>query len=273
MKYKVARAGLHMWEEPPISGDRGSGTIFFSGCAMKCVYCQNYEISYLNKGLFVSEEELLYLMQYLEGRGAHNINLVNPSHYIKPLRIFLDKNKHRVNIPVLYNSGGYDEVEDLRDLEGLIDIYMPDMKYSDSKLAKRYSNKEDYYDKAKDAIIEMRRQRKEDTIIDGIMSKGVIVRHLVLPGCIEDSKAVLDTLYQIDKEMYISVMGQYFPTARAEHYPEINRRISPREYNSVIEYFHNIGLSNGFLQDLSSAIKDYVPEFDLEELRTLIDNR
>lgn len=273
MKFKVARAGIHLFEEPIISGDKGSGTIFFSGCTMRCVYCQNYEISHKGKGLLIDDDQLIALMLDLQEQGVHNINLVTPSHYAKQLAKLLPKIKGKqLTIPIVYNTSSYEKVETLQLLDGLIDIYLPDLKYCDENISIKYSNAPNYYVIATAAIAEMRRQQPNDVIIDDIMRKGVIVRHLALPGLTEDSKKVLDHLAQLDISLYISIMGQYFPTQNVSDIKELNRRLRKREYNDLIEYFHNVGLCNGFLQDLSSAIEDYVPDFDLEILKAKINS-
>lgn len=268
MNYKIARVGLHMWEEPVISGNKGSGTIFFSGCRLRCVYCQNYEISHTGKGIMVSENQLIDLMLKLQQELAHNINLVTPSHYIKFLPNTLETAKKQgLKIPVVYNTSGYDKIEDLKKLAGLIDIYLPDLKYFDNELGKRYSSVTDYFDIAGTALKEMRRQCPNDIIIDGIMKSGVIVRHLALPNHSDDSKKVLKFLSEFDKELYISLMAQYFPTQNIKAYPELNRRLTQGEYDDLTDYFFSVGLKNGFSQDLSSGIEDYVPDFDLEKLK------
>lgn len=272
MNFKIARAGLHMWEEPVISGEKGSGTIFFSGCSLRCVYCQNYRISHENRGLYVPEDRLADLMLRLEDDGAHNINLVTPSHYIKGLPQLLQRARERLKIPIVYNSGGYDNVEDLKDISGLIDVYLPDFKYAHSDISYKYSGRADYFEIAYSAIKEMRKQQPADIFENGLMKRGVIVRHLILPDNIENSLRVLDALAQIDKTLYVSLMSQYFPTAGAAKFEELTRRIGQEEYDKVCEYFFEAGLSNGFAQELSSAIEDYVPDFDLEELKKLLDS-
>ena len=272
MNFKIARVGLHYWEEPVISGENGSGTIFFSGCRLRCVYCQNYEISHNAKGLFVSSEQLIKLMLYLQSQGAHNINLVTPSHYITRLPDVLKTAKQNgLHIPIVYNTSSYESVEDLKRLEGLVDIYLPDLKYYDNSSAQKYSKVLDYFDKASLALKEMRRQQPQDYVENGLMKKGVIVRHLILPSLIEDSKKVLDFLAELDKTLQVSLMSQYFPTANAKTFPELDRRISQSEYDEVLEYFFLTGLDDGFCQELSSAIEDYVPDFDLDELKGIID--
>ena len=272
MNFKVARVGLHHWEEPVISGERGSGTVFFSGCYLRCVYCQNYAISHKAQGLFISQEQLIKLMLYLQDKGAHNINLVTPSHYITKLPKMLKEAKQNgLEIPIGYNTSSYESVENLKSLEGLVDVYLPDLKYYDNALGQRYSKVKDYFDVASKAIIEMRRQCPKDVIKDELIKSGVIVRHLVLPSHIDDTKKVLDFLADFDKTLFISLMSQYFPTCNVKTFPEINRRITQAEYDEVIEYFFEVGLKNGFCQELTSAIEDYVPDFDLGELQKIVD--
>lgn len=271
MKFKIAQVGKHYWEEPIISGENGSGTIFFSGCSMKCVYCQNYEISHGAKGLFVDEEQLIKLMLFLQEQGAHNINLVTPSHYAINIAKTLDQIKGReLHIPVVYNTSCYDTVENLKRLEDLIDIYLPDMKYADNILGKKYSKVPDYIDVALKALTEMRRQQPKDIIKSGIMQRGVLVRHLVLPNHIENTKNVLRILEKIDKSFYISLMAQFFPTKNCLAYSDINRRLTNEEYQQAIDFFLNTSLTNGFSQDPESATEDYVPVFNLVELKNLL---
>ncbi|MDD4315888.1 MAG: radical SAM protein [Clostridia bacterium] len=274
MKFKVARAGIHMWEEPVISGDKGSGTIFFSGCALKCVYCQNYEISHGAKGLFIDGGELSFLMLYLQDLGAHNINLVTPSHYAGHIAEVLAKIKGSLlKIPVVYNTSGYEKISALKLLEGLVDIYLPDFKYADNALGQKYSKVPDYTDIAVAAIAEMRRQQPVDIIDNGIMQKGVIVRHLALPSHKEDSKKVLDILSRLDSTLCVSLMCQYFPTPGVSAFPELQKRIRKSDYNDLLEYFQNVGLSRGFSQCPSSATEDYVPDFDLAELSKILSKK
>ncbi len=268
-RYLVARAGLHFYEEPPISGEKGSGTIFFGGCALKCVFCQNYEISRRAKGVNVSDEELVGLMLYLQGLGAHNINLVTPSHYVKCLAVTLEKAKPKLGIPIVYNTSAYETVEQLRLLDGLVDVYLPDFKYCDDALAERFSHAENYFKRAGAALNEMLRQRPECVFEGGLIKSGVIVRHLVLPGCAEDSKRVLDYLAGLDKDMYISLMSQYFPPRELP--PPLNRRLTKREYNGVAEYMLEKGFRNGWTQELSSATEEYVPNFDLGEVEKILE--
>ncbi|MBP0990894.1 MAG: radical SAM protein [Oscillospiraceae bacterium] len=261
---KIARAALHYWEEPPISGDRGSGTVFFSGCSLKCVFCQNYQISAENYGKTVSVERLREIYKELEDKGAHNINLVNPTHYAEAIAKSLE---NPPNIPVVYNCGGYEKTETLKMLEGKIDIYIPDIKYSDDMLAKKYSKADGYFEIAKAATEEMYRQTGRFAIDEnGIMKSGVIIRHLVLPGHLENTFGVID--YVSDTfapgQILFSLMSQYTPCGQAGKYPEINRRLNLQEYETVREYLENSDIEDGFVQELSSAKEEYIPEFDLE---------
>lgn len=261
---KIARAGLHYWEEPIISGTEGSGTIFFSGCNLKCVYCQNYDISSQAFGKEITVERLSETFKELEDKGANNINLVTPTHYvpqiIEALKIY------RPKIPIVYNTSGYDSVSELKMLEGYVDVYLTDLKYVDSELSKKYSKAPDYFDVASKAILEMVRQQPTNVYNDkGMLIKGVIVRHMVLPGCMKDSFKVLDWIKDnLGVDTIVSIMGQYTPYYKSVDYPEINRPIKPLEYKAVIAHFNSIGLNNGYSQDLSSSSKDYIPPFNLE---------
>ena len=269
--YKIARVGLHHFEEPCLSGERGSGTIFFSGCNLRCLFCQNYEISHGGKGLDVSEKQLVSLMLYLQDSGAHNINLVTPSNYTNLLKDTLKIAKPQLKVPIVWNSSGYETVQNLKKLEGLVDVYLPDFKYSDDDLAWQYSHAKGYRKIAFDAISEMRRQQPDDVFDDdGMMQKGVIVRHLVLPGALENTKGVLQDISSIDDTMYVSLMGQYFPTPNVENHPILSRRISEEEYDEATQAFFDAGLQNGFSQELDSATEEYVPDFDLDALQEIL---
>lgn len=269
--YKIARVGLHHFEEPCLSGERGSGTIFFSGCNLRCLFCQNFEISHGGKGLEVSEKQLVSLMLYLQDSGAHNINLVTPSNYTNLLKDTLKIAKSQLKIPIVWNSSGYETVQNLKKLDGLIDIYLPDFKYSDDDLAWEYSHAKGYRKIAFDAISEMRRQQPDDVFgDDGMMQKGVIVRHLVLPGALENTKGVLQDISSIDDTMYVSLMGQYFPTPNVENHPILSRRITEDEYDQATQAFFDAGLQNGFSQELDSATEEYVPDFDLQALQEIL---
>lgn len=269
--YKIARVGLHHFEEPCLSGERGSGTIFFSGCNLRCLFCQNFEISHGGKGLEVSEKQLVSLMLYLQDSGAHNINLVTPSNYTNLLKDTLKIAKSQLKIPIVWNSSGYETVQNLKKLDGLVDIYLPDFKYSDDDLAWEYSHAKGYRKIAFDAISEMRRQQPDDVFgDDGMMQKGVIVRHLVLPGALENTKGVLQDISSIDDTMYVSLMGQYFPTPNVENHPILSRRITEGEYDQATQAFFDAGLQNGFSQELDSATEEYVPDFDLDALQEIL---
>lgn len=269
--YKIARVGLHHFEEPCLSGERGSGTIFFSGCNLRCLFCQNFEISHGGKGLEVSEKQLVLLMLYLQDSGAHNINLVTPSNYTNLLKDTLKIAKSQLKIPIVWNSSGYETVQNLKKLDGLVDIYLPDFKYSDDDLAWEYSHAKGYRKIAFDAISEMRRQQPDDVFgDDGMMQKGVIVRHLVLPGALENTKGVLQDISSIDDTMYVSLMGQYFPTPNVENHPILSRRITEDEYDQATQAFFDAGLQNGFSQELDSATEEYVPDFDLQALQQIL---
>lgn len=269
--YKIARVGLHHFEEPCLSGERGSGTIFFSGCNLRCLFCQNFEISHGGKGLEVSEKQLVSLMLYLQDSGAHNINLVTPSNYTNLLKDTLKIVKSQLKIPIVWNSSGYETVQNLKKLDGLVDIYLPDFKYSDDDLAWQYSHAKGYRKITFDAISEMRRQQHADLFDgDGMMQKGVIVRHLVLPGALENTKGVLQDISSIDDTMYVSLMGQYFPTPNVENHPILSRRITEDEYDQAMQAFFDAGLQNGFSQELDSATEEYVPDFDLQALQEIL---
>ncbi len=269
--YKIARVGLHHFEEPCLSGDRGSGTIFFSGCNLRCLFCQNYEISHGKKGLNVGEDELVKLMLYLQNIGAHNINLVTPSNYASLLKDTLKVAKQKLKIPIVWNSSGYETVQNLKKLEGLVDVYLPDFKYSDDELGWEYSHAKGYRKVAFDALKEMRRQQPCDVFDDeGMMQKGVIVRHLVLPNALENTKGVLQDIAAIDKDLFVSLMGQYFPTPNVENHTILSRRISEQEYDEATRLFFEAGLHNGFSQELDSATEEYVPNFDLSALQALL---
>ncbi len=259
---KVARAALHFWEEPLISGKNGSGTVFFSGCCLGCVYCQNYDISQENFGKLISYERLAEIFKELEQNGAHNINLVNPTHYALAIKKALDI--YRPKIPVVYNSGGYDRVETLKMLQGYIDIYLMDLKYLDKSRAKLYSLAEYYPEIAKSAIKEAIIQQPECVIKDGLMQKGVIIRHLILPQGTNEAIKVFDWVRENANTAYFSIMSQYIPLGQAKDMPIINRKITKREYEKVLNYITEFDFSNVFIQENSSAKEDYIPPFDLK---------
>ena len=257
----LARASLHLWEEPVISGERGSGAIFFSGCNLRCVFCQNYEISHENFGKQVSKSEFIDVVKNLENQGAHTINLVNPTHFVPFIKEVFSE--YKPSVPVVYNTGGYDDVESIRSLQGLIDVYLPDLKYFDSDVSKKYSNAENYFEKASKAVLEMQRQVGKSVIKDGIMQKGMIIRHLVLPKNTDQSIKILRWIKDnLPIDTYISLMSQYVPYVKTE-YKELNRRIVTAEYQKVIDEFERLGFENGFMQERSSAQTDFIPKFDL----------
>lgn len=270
--YKIARVGLHHFEEPCLSGEKGSGTIFFSGCNLRCLFCQNYEISHGGKGLEVSESELVDCMLYLQDIGAHNINLVTPSNYTNLLQTTLEKAKTVVKLPIVWNSSGYETVANLRKMQGLVDVYLPDFKYSDNALAWEYSHAKGYREVALAALEEMRRQQPKDVFDNGgMMQKGVIVRHLVLPGQIENTVDALRDIASVDKSLYVSLMGQYFPTDNVKDHPTLSRRLTQDEYDKAIDAFFASFLCNGFSQELDSATEEYVPDFDLASVRAILE--
>lgn len=260
--YKVARAALHYWEEPCISGEKGSGTVFFSGCSLKCVYCQNYRISSECYGKEITEDRLIEIFRELEVRGANNINLVNPTHYTVQLASTLSK--YKPSVPVVYNTGGYDSVESLKMLDGLVDIYLTDMKYVSPSVSLKYSKAADYFDVCSAAVREMKRQQGTDIFENGLMKNGLIIRHLVLPGNVSQAMRTLDWIKDnLPIDTVISLMGQYIPCAKAAEYPTINRKLSEREYNLVLEYAEKLGFENVYIQELDSSSEEFVPDFDL----------
>lgn len=261
--FRVARAALHYWEEPCISGEKGSGTVFFSGCNLKCVFCQNYDVSHGLFGKDITDERLVEIFDELIAQGANNINLVNPTHYAERLAVLLSE--HKPSVPVVYNTGGYETVETIKLLEGKVDVYLTDLKYYDSAVSEKYSRAADYFEYASAALLEMRRQIPEDIFDEnGIMQKGVIVRNLILPGNISQSIKVLDWLSDnLPNETIISLMSQYTPCGEAENYPPVNRRISKREYETVKRHLYSLDFENVYLQELSSAKEEYIPPFDL----------
>ncbi len=262
-EYKIARAALHMWEEPCISGEKGSGTVFFSGCSLKCVYCQNYDISKNAYGKLISEKRLIEIFKELEAEGAHNINLVNPTHY--SFQLFETLKKYKPSVPVVWNTGGYDDAETLKKGEGLIDIFLADIKYVSETVSKKYSGAEDYFSAASRAVLEMQRQVKENKFDEnGIMQKGLIIRHLVLPGNISQAMKVTDWVKaNLPEDTILSLMSQYTPCGKAKEYPTINRKISEKEYNLVLDHAEKIGIENAYIQELDASSTDFIPDFDL----------
>lgn len=263
---KIARAALHHWEEPCISGKNGSGTVFFSGCCLQCCFCQNYQISAENFGQEISIERLSEIFLELQDQGAHNINLVNPTHYVPWIIKAIELARPKLKLPIVYNSGGYETLETLSMLNGYIDIYLPDLKYFDSNRSKRYSKASDYFSIATKAIIEMQNQvGKPQLDKQGIMQNGMIIRHMVMPKGYQDSIAVIEwiaTHFKPD-EIMISLMSQYTPFYKSNEYPEINRRIFSYEYHKVLDKVNEYQL-NGFLQEKSSAKEEFTPSFALQ---------
>lgn len=258
-----------MWEEPCISGENGSGTVFFSGCSMRCVFCQNYNIANGKIGKKISIERLSDIFIELQQKNAANINLVTPTHYVIHIIEALKLAKVKgLKIPIVYNSSGYESVETLKLLNGIIDIYLPDFKYFSSKLSEKYSNVKDYFDVAKLAIDEMVRQRKKAVFIDNdennLMKSGVIVRHLLLPTHLEDSKKVIKYLYEkYGNDIYISIMNQYTPMPNVK-YDELNHKVSNKEYEQLVNYAIELGVENGFIQEGKTAGDSFIPQFNYE---------
>ena len=296
---RAARAALHMWEEPCISGSNGSGAVFFAGCAMKCIFCQNHDIASSDIGKVISSERLSEIFLELQDKHANNINLVTPSHFVPQIRTSLIRAKENgLTIPVVYNTSSYENVETLKILDGLIDVYLPDLKYHSSDLALRYSNSPDYFITASAAIAEMfrqtgtpifenerhygnhsskcvydlsQRENAQNGIYDisesEVIKKGVIVRHLCLPGTIDDSKAVLKYLYDTyNNDIYISIMNQYTPLKQMISDPLLGRRLSESEYNEIIDFCISLGMENAFIQDGETASESFIPSFDYEGL-------
>lgn len=264
---KVARAALHYWEEPCISGKRGSGAVFFSGCSLHCVFCQNREISDGKAGKLISKERLSDIFMELADKGANNINLVTPGQYIPDIVWAVNDAKSRgMKLPIIYNTSGYENVTELKLLEGIVDVYLPDFKYMDSTLSAMYSRAKDYPSVAKQALSEMVRQQPDVVIDDatGFIQKGVIVRQLLLPGHVNDAKAVLKYLYDTYHDhVYISMMSQFTPIALKD-YPEINRTVTRREYERLVDYALEIGITNAFIQEGDVAKDSFIPAFDCE---------
>ena len=256
----VARAGLHFWEEPCVSGARGSGAVFFSGCVLRCVYCQNHAISHENFGKPVSVERLREIFWELIGQGAHNINLVSPTPFAPAIREALAE---PLPVPVVWNTGGYERVETLRSLEGKVQVWLPDLKYVDSGLSQDLSGAADYFDAASAAIEEMVRQTGDYVLEDGLLKRGVLIRHLMLPGQLENTKAVLDWVAETFRpgQVLLSLMAQYTPQPGAEGL--LSRRVTGAEYRAALRYMENLGITDGYCQDAASARAEYTPDFDL----------
>jgi len=262
---KVAKAYLHEWEEPFISGTNGSGTVFFSHCNLKCVFCQNYKISAEGFGKNLSQDELYGVFKNLEQQGAHNVNLVTPTHYVPYILPVLQKFKQNSNLPIVYNCGGYEKVETLKMLDGLVDVYLPDMKYVDSRISQKYSHVSDYFDVNTQAVLEMKRQQPQDIFEGDLIKKGVVIRHLVMPNLVDQSKKILDWVCNnLGKNTLVSLMAQYQPFYRACEFDEINRKITEREYNRVLDYADQLEMTNILCQERASSNEKYVPSFDLQ---------
>lgn len=265
----AARAALHFWEEPCLSGTNGSGAVFFSGCNLRCVYCQNREIAQGFSGLEISISRLSDIFLELQEKDAHNINLITPSHFVPQIITALETAKKQgLSIPVIYNTSAYEKTDTLKMLDGLIDIYLPDLKYQDANLSERYSHAPDYFDTAVRAIDEMVRQAGTPVFTDDadpLMKKGVIVRHLLLPGCENDTRRILRFLHETYKnDIYVSIMNQYTPLPQVKGIPELNRKITSREYEKIVDFAISIGIENGFIQEGETALESFIPSFDNE---------
>ena len=266
-KIKAARAALHMWEEPCISGSQGSGTVFFSGCPLRCVYCQNRDIARAGAGKEITVERLSEIFLELQEKGAANINLVTPTHYTSEIvKAVAEARDGGLTLPIVYNCGGYEKPETLRTLEGIVDIYLTDFKYMDAEAARRYSHAPDYPEIAKEALGEMVRQQPEPVFDEkGMMKKGVIVRHLLLPGHLKNAEAVVKYVYETyGNRVYLSLMNQYTPLPGMEKWPEINRKVTRREYDRLLDYAVELGVENGFIQEGGTAEESFIPAFDCE---------
>jgi len=277
---KVARAALHYWEEPCISGEAGSGAVFFSGCQLRCIYCQNRDIAIGKSGKAITIERLAEIFMELQEKKANNINLVTPTHYVPQIIQAIDlARKAGLKLPIVYNTSAYETVETLKLLEGYVDIYLPDFKYMEAQLADDYSNAKDYFEVAVKAISEMYRQvgnpqfneKSSKEILDnpiiekGIMTKGLIVRHLMLPGEFVDSKNIITYLYQTyGNNVFISIMNQYTPLKQVENIEKLNRRITEKEYDKLVDFAIDLGVENGFIQEGKTAQESFIPEFDCE---------
>ena len=265
-KIKIALYSIHNFEEPCISGTKGSGTIFFSNCNMNCIYCQNYEISQLGKGNEITIHELADVMIKQQEKGVENINLVTPTSYtLQIIEAIKIAKKKGLKIPIVYNTNGYENVETLRLLEGYIDIYLPDLKYYDNEISKKYSKVDNYFEIATKAIKEMYRQVGQP-ILDknGIITKGLMIRHLVLPNNIENSKKILKWIKEnLDNNIYVSIMAQYFPTYKAKETDDLNRKLTNKEYEEIENYLYDLNLENGYIQELGEHEEEYVPKWEV----------
>lgn len=266
-RVKIARASLHMWEEPPISGDIGSGTVFFSNCNLKCVFCQNHEISQESIGKDITIERLADIFLELQDKNAANINLVTPTHYVPHIIEAIDIARTKgLSIPILYNTNSYDSVETIKLLKGYIDVYLPDFKYFNDKYAIKYSNAPRYEENIIPILKEMYNQVGPVQFDNnGFITKGIIIRHLMLPGLLFDSKKILDKIYSVFQDnVYISIMNQYTPMFNASKYPEINKSLNPKHYDALIDYASSIGITKGFIQESGTNSTAYVPNFNFE---------
>lgn len=261
-KLRAARIAPHFWEEPIISGTNGTGAVFFSGCSLKCVFCQNYSISHERLGREITGNEFINSLKQLMALNVHNISLVNPTHYSALLADIF--NRWKPEIPIIYNSGGFDNLESLKAAEAYADVYLPDFKLMDASRCGRYLGFKDYSVYAERAVMEMLRQKPEPVYDEnGLMMSGVLIRHLVLPCNVDQSKKIIDWLWDnVPRQTPISIMSQYFPAGRAKEYPEINRCLTKREYDIVVDHFLSKGFINGYIQELSSNSTKYVPDFD-----------
>lgn len=263
-KLIVARTSLHNWEEPPISGTSGSGTIFFSGCNLKCIFCQNYQISTKLIGQEITTNDLANICLNLEKKGAHNINLVTPTHFVPLIIEGLKLAKEKgLKIPIVYNTSGYEKKETIKMLDGIVDIYLPDMKYYNDEYAIKYSHAPNYFKYAKEALEEMYKQvGKPKFNKDGLMTKGIIVRHLMLPGLKEDTKEILKYLYDTYKDnIYISIMNQYTPIKEFKRFTELNNKVSENDYNEIIDYAIDLGIKKAFIQEGETQSESFIPDF------------
>ena len=267
-KLKLARAALHYWEEPCISGEAGSGAVFFSGCSLHCVFCQNEEISRGQSGKEVEKERLAEIFLELQEKGANNINLVTPGQYVPHIIWAVEQARNQgLKLPIVYNTSSYEKVETIRRLEGIVDIYLPDFKYMSSDIAMKYSKAKDYPEVAKAAIAEMVRQQPNPVFdeVTGLMKRGVIVRQLLLPNLLEDAKAIVKYLYDAyGDNIYLSLMSQFTPLFNVENYPELNRKVSEKEYEEYVNYAIELGVENGFIQEEDVADESFIPHFDCE---------
>lgn len=271
-KIKIALASIHQYEEPCISGENGSGTIFFTNCNLNCIYCQNYEISQQEKGKEITIKQLADIFISQQNKGVNNINLVTPTMYAYQIKEAIQiARKNGLNIPIVYNTNGYESIETLKALEGYIDIYLPDLKYYANELSKKYSNVDNYFEIATKAIKEMNRQvgtavfEKEKSAQNKIMKKGIIIRHLILPNHMQNTKHILKWIKEnMPEDTFVSIMAQYFPTYKAKENKLINRKLTKKEYKEIENYLYTLNLKNGYMQELGDHEEEYVPDFNLE---------